>query len=646
MSGKSVKVLIVDDEEGIRKVLGISLQDAGYKVYTAENGEKALALFRKKSPAIVLTDIKMPGMSGVELLGIVKKEAPDTEVIMITGHGDMALAIESLKRDATDFITKPVGGDALEIALKRANERIDMRRQIKAHTENLETLVQEQSAKLIEMEKAAAISKTFEGLSSTVWNLVGDIDVDLLYFNEMPCLVAIHNRASQVLAVNQLYRKRFGDRKGADSWDIYKGNTKSRNLCPVGRTLRTGTGIRTRETICYKDGTEVLVNVHTAPIRNARGEIELVLEISMDMSEVNRLKEALQSTRENYQQLFEAAPCFITVQDRDFRIVAANQRFKDDFSYKTGDCCYAAYRHRDRTCKDCPVEKTFKDGKSHSSEMIFTSVSGAQYHVVIWTAPIRDKTGRIVQVLEMSTNITQIYELQDHLSSLGVKIGSISHGIKGILTGLDGGMYLMDSGFSSGNKDLLTEGWDIVKQKISRIRSMVLDILHFTKERALTLEHVMIHDFSREVASHVESRMKKQGIRFSLKADPLLGKLEVDAGFIQTALINILDNAVDACTEDTSGRAHAISLTVDAHGDQVVFIITDNGIGMDPDTRENLFTLFFSTKGSKGTGFGLFVAHKIIKQHDGDIVVSSEIGQGSRFCVSLPRYQKGRKTTT
>ena len=119
------KILLVDDEEDIRDVLEISLSDSGYEVLTAENGDEALSLFRKTHPSIVFTDIKMPGMDGIEVLKKIKEESPDTEVIMITGHGDMELAIQSLKYEATDFITKPINIDALEIALKRAGINVD-----------------------------------------------------------------------------------------------------------------------------------------------------------------------------------------------------------------------------------------------------------------------------------------------------------------------------------------------------------------------------------------------------------------------------------------------------------------------------------------------------------------------------------------
>ncbi|MFH1932790.1 MAG: hybrid sensor histidine kinase/response regulator [Pseudomonadota bacterium] len=136
-------ILLVDDEEDICEILDISLSDLGYKVYTAENGEKALQIFREVNPPIVIADIRMPGMDGIELLQKIKQENAETEVIMITGHGDMDLAIKSLKYEATDFITKPINDEVLEFALKRAHERISMRQKIREYTIRLEKLVHE-----------------------------------------------------------------------------------------------------------------------------------------------------------------------------------------------------------------------------------------------------------------------------------------------------------------------------------------------------------------------------------------------------------------------------------------------------------------------------------------------------------------------
>ncbi|UCD91343.1 MAG: hybrid sensor histidine kinase/response regulator [Desulfobacterales bacterium] len=168
-------ILLIDDEEGIRKVLGIYLSDMGYQVFLAENGEQGSRIFRKEKPPIVLVDIKMPGMDGIELLRIIKEEIPDTEVIMITGHGDMDLAIKSLKLEATDFVTKPINDDVLEIALKRAHERLTMRRLLREHTNNLEQLVRDKTKKLVEAEKLAAVGQTVAGLSHAIKNIASGL---------------------------------------------------------------------------------------------------------------------------------------------------------------------------------------------------------------------------------------------------------------------------------------------------------------------------------------------------------------------------------------------------------------------------------------------------------------------------------------
>ena len=171
----SQQILLVDDEEGIRKVLEISLTDSGYQVLTAKDGEEALQIFRKVHTPIVLTDVKMPGKDGIELLRKIKEESPDTEVIMITGHGDMEVAIESLKFDATDFITKPIRDEALEIALKRVKEKISLKNQLREYTENLEKLVEQKTRKLIEAERLSAIGQTVAGLAHAIKNITGSL---------------------------------------------------------------------------------------------------------------------------------------------------------------------------------------------------------------------------------------------------------------------------------------------------------------------------------------------------------------------------------------------------------------------------------------------------------------------------------------
>jgi nitrogen-specific signal transduction histidine kinase/FixJ family two-component response regulator len=631
------RLLLVDDEEGIRKVLGISLSDKGYEVFTAENGDRALEIFRTENPPIVLTDIKMPGMDGIELLQKIKYDNPDTEVIMITGHGDMDLAIKSLKYQAIDFVTKPINDEVLEIALNRAHEKIRMRNQLREYTENLEELVREKSAQLIAMERQVAVDQTLEGLSAAMRNIAGDLEGGINYFNEMPCFVSIHNRDLKVVAINQLYRDRLGDKIGADSWQVYAGEHADRGRCPSAETFKNQKGQRTKATVTYASGKQTPVIVHTAPIRNQTGEVELVVEIAADIAELNRLREELLHTQQRYQQLFDEVPCYISVQDKQFKISAANRRFKEDFDVSLGAFCYEIYKHRETPCPNCPMVKTFADGKSHQAEMVVTSKSGESYNVLIWTAALRNAAGQVTHVMEMSTNITQVRQLQEHLSSLGLKISSISHGIKSLLTGLDGGVYLVDSGFEKQDHDRVREGWEAVKVMVGRIRILVQNILFFAKERQLKPEPINVYDFVCDVAAALEPKLNAQQVEFECNFDPAMGEIEIDAGVVRIALMSILENALDACLEDKEKTAHKIVFGARQDPDHIVIQIVDNGTGMGPDTCENLFDLFFSSKGNQGTGLGLFIAKKIIEQHGGRISVASEPGVASSFEVVLPR---------
>ena len=120
------KILVIDDEKPTLSMFRLFLNAYGFTVFTAENGEDGLVVFQKEQPSIVITDIKMPGMDGLEVLKRIKEINPLAEVIIITGHGDLDLAIRALNMNATDFINKPIQKAALDQALRRAEERLTM----------------------------------------------------------------------------------------------------------------------------------------------------------------------------------------------------------------------------------------------------------------------------------------------------------------------------------------------------------------------------------------------------------------------------------------------------------------------------------------------------------------------------------------
>ncbi len=121
---ESFKVLVIDDESATLTMFRLFLVAYGHEVLLAEHGRTGIELVRRHRPQIVFTDLKMPEIDGLEVLKEIKKIDPRTEVIVITGHGDMDLAIQALNLDATDFINKPIMRSALDAALRRAAERL------------------------------------------------------------------------------------------------------------------------------------------------------------------------------------------------------------------------------------------------------------------------------------------------------------------------------------------------------------------------------------------------------------------------------------------------------------------------------------------------------------------------------------------
>jgi len=142
------KILVIDDEKIIRERLTSLLKMDDYETFTAENGRKGLEIFDKEKPEIVLVDIKMPGMDGIEVLKKIKEESKETEVIIITGHGGVDSAIKAMREGAFSYIQKPIEYDELEIDIARASEKQDMQRRLDKYVHNLEKVVEERTREL------------------------------------------------------------------------------------------------------------------------------------------------------------------------------------------------------------------------------------------------------------------------------------------------------------------------------------------------------------------------------------------------------------------------------------------------------------------------------------------------------------------
>ncbi len=224
----------------------------------------------------------------------------------------------------------------------------------------------------------------------------------------------------------------------------------------------------------------------------------------------------------------------------------------------------------------------------------------------------------------------------ERLAAIGETITILSHHIKNILQGLRGGSYLIDQGLRQNDAVIARQGWAALEKNQERIYGLVMDMLSFSKEREPNLELVELNQVVSEVLELIGQRAAELGIALEWTPDPRLPPIAIDAEGIHRAILNIANNALDAC-EGVAGARVLVSTTWDAAAQVAKVCVEDNGPGIPADELEAVFEPFASTKGARGTGLGLPVSRKTVREHGGDLHVESEPGRSARFVISLPQ---------
>ena len=343
---------------------------------------------------------------------------------------------------------------------------------------------------------------------------------------------------------------------------------------------------------------------------------------------------------DHYRRLLDALPCYVTLQNRELSVLWCNELYQRDFGVPSGKTCYEFYGIDKTKCTECPVEKTFVDGLTHTKEMMVKTKGDRRLNVLIYSSPVRDENGEIVSVLETAVNTTSIKDIQKQLILLGQTVAGMAHSIKNIMMGLEGGIYVVNKGIEDKSQDEIKEGWEMVLLNFDKISHIVKDILYCSKEREPNLQEIGPNDVVREVYKLFKSMASKYAIEIKLDLDDKVKEAVIDPEGLHTVLSNLVTNAMDACKIDLWKDEHLIEMrTRKGRNGSTIIEVADNGIGIDKDLKEHVFEEFFSSKGDKGTGLGLMVTQKIMREHGGKITFRSRPNRGTTFVVTFPRKE-------
>ena len=642
-------ILIVDDEPLIRMNLRALLEDLGFGVIEAGNGREALEVFGRIRPDLVLTDLRMPEMGGLELITALRDTAPEIPVIVISGTGTLPDAIDAVRIGAWDYITKPVEeSEGIELVITRALDRARILAENREYQVRLEEMVRERTRELGESEARyrrilksvtnyvytvtfrdgrAELTRHRQGCEALTGFTPDDYDADpnlwykMVYEDDRPLVL---DRARQIVADPQ----------------------------PVTFECR----------IMQKGGELRWIQNTLVPHCAADGELLSYDGIINDITERKQAEEAHLISERRFRELLENIQLVAVIIDTQGVVTFCNDYLLQLTGWSREEVIGADWFNRfipgdmrdtlfDRFCQGIATG----DMPLHAEQRIVTR-QGTQRTLVCDNTLLHNANNSIAGVASIGIDVTEHrqLELQLHQSqkmeAIGLLAGGVAHDFNNILTVIIGYCSMLQMGM----KENPTEGDQInqIKAAAERASHLTRSLLAFSRKQPMIFQTVDLNGIVKNVEKFL-LRIIGEDIQMKTSFSDASLKIHVDCSQIEQILMNLATNARDAMphggllTIDT-GREELDAAFVQAYdygtpGSYARISVADTGDGMDEETRTRIFEPFFTTKEvGKGTGLGLSIVYGIVKQHNGYIDVCSEPGGGA----AVQALSSGRRAGT
>ena len=462
-------------------------------------------------------------------------------------------------------------------------------------------------------------------------------------FDQIPLEIIVIDRNLTIIEANRQAQRTYPGWRNKKCYEVLRRKKNKCRGCAAVKTFKDGKTRIEHGQGQDDDGNMHYYMVHVSPYKDEDGNIPYVIEMATDVTDRVKLER-------EYRQLFDNVPCAISVIDRNFKVIDSNALFRENYKKRGSTYCYEMYKGRDKVCAKCPAVKAFKSKKLVSSVQVGVGKDGKKTHYMVNAAPFVTEGKEVEQVIEMSLDISEIIELKEKLkqveqekleierfAAVGQTVAGLAHGIKNILMGLEGGMYVVNSGLQRDNNELVERGWHMLQNNVAKISSVVKEYLQFARGSEVELGKADPVAIAREVIDLFQDLAQQNSIEIIADLQEGIEDACLDPDGIHTCLANLVSNAIDACAVSDKKKKR-IKVCCFEKDKTIVYEVEDNGTGMDYEVKKKIFSNFFTTKASgQGTGLGLLVTRRIVYEHGGKIIVESKLRKGSIFRILLPR---------
>jgi PAS domain S-box-containing protein len=356
----------------------------------------------------------------------------------------------------------------------------------------------------------------------------------------------------------------------------------------------------------------------------------------------------LRKTLENLEGIVENTTDLIIAVDVDGSITTFNRGAELALGYDRGEVLGRKVKmlFADPHDRDTAIARLNVHEPVTNWETRFRTKDGQIRNVFMTLSRLRDRKGNLTGTYGISKDITNEKILLKKLfrseqeAAIGRAITAIQHAVKNMLNTLRGGLYVARLGQKKDRPERITEGCEMIEEGLTRISDLSLNMLKYAREWKVEPEPVDLADMVEKIIVAIGQTASERGVSVRTDLDGSLPTVPCDPRLMHMVLMDITSNALDACDlkEFSDGEDPEILIRVyrSEDGRWAVIELIDNGVGMTPDVRTNVFTPFFSTKKKTGTGLGLALTSRVIELHNGKIVVESEPQKGSVFRITLP----------